>query len=164
MTRTVLVVRHASAGERTEWQGDDRLRPLDDTGWEQAQELVRLLSRFEVEELWSADYLRCSQTLLPLAESIGLEIKEQPLLSEQSFPGREDEAAEAIRQMGKNGDSVAACSQREVIPDLVKRIAARDGVELPDPFRTKKASVWALSFDGWRLCGAEYFPPPEICE
>jgi 8-oxo-dGTP diphosphatase len=161
-TRTVLLVRHASAGERSKWEGDDRLRPLDETGWEQAQELVRLLSRFEVQELWSADYLRCSQTLQPLAESIGLEIKEQPLLSEQAFPGREEEAVATIRQMGSDGDAVAACSQREVIPELVQRLAEADGVELPEPFRAKKGSVWALSFDAERLCGAEYFPPPEL--
>ena len=67
-TKTVLLVRHGSAGSRSEWQGDDRLRPLDETGHRQADELVPLLSRFDVQELVSADYVRCVQTLEPLGE------------------------------------------------------------------------------------------------
>ena len=59
MTGSVLLVRHASAGSRSKWNGDDRLRPLDEAGEEQAEELVRLLSRFEVDEILSADYVRC---------------------------------------------------------------------------------------------------------
>src|SRR4051794_27845038 len=35
----VLLVRHAKAGERSAWHGDDRLRPLDPAGQEQTEEL-----------------------------------------------------------------------------------------------------------------------------
>jgi 8-oxo-(d)GTP phosphatase len=160
-TKTLLLVRHGSAGNRSRWEGDDRLRPLDGTGRRQAERLVRLLSRFEVQELVSADYVRCVQTLEPLSEAIGLAIREESLLSERDFPGHEREAIELIRQLGRNGDSVAACSQRQVMPALLERLAAEDGVELSHT-RAKKASVWALSFDGPRLCGAEYFPPPRL--
>ena len=55
MTGSVLLVRHASAGSRAKWNGDDRLRPLDESGEEQAEELVRLLSRFEVDAILSAE-------------------------------------------------------------------------------------------------------------
>jgi 8-oxo-dGTP pyrophosphatase MutT (NUDIX family) len=160
-TRTVLVVRHGSAGTRSEWKGDDSLRPLDETGRRQARELVPMLSRFDVKELVSAHYVRCVQTLEPLAESIGLEVREEPLLSEEGFPGRESEAVEAIRGLGHNGDAVVACSQRLVMPKLLERLAADDDVELPH-LRAKKGSVWVLSFDGRRLFDAEYFPPTRL--
>jgi 8-oxo-dGTP diphosphatase len=161
-TGTVLIVGHATAGDRNSWKGDDRIRPLDEDGREQAQELVRLLSRFEVQKLVAADYLRCIETLKPLADSIGLEVEEEPLLSETGFPGHEREAVEAIRKLGDHDDAVAACSQRQVIPALIEMLAEQDEVELPDPFKYKKASVWALSFDGEKLVGAEYFPPPRL--
>jgi len=54
-TRTVLLVRHGSAGSSSVWDGDDRDRPLDACGIEQADELARLLSRFEVGSILSAD-------------------------------------------------------------------------------------------------------------
>ena len=78
MTGSVLLVRHASAGSRAKWNGDDRLRPLDETGEEQAEELVRLLSRFGVEEIVSADYVRCVETVQPLSESIGVPTRGGP--------------------------------------------------------------------------------------
>ena len=161
LTRTVLMVRHASAGSRNRWNGDDRLRPLDETGWEQAHELVRIISRFDVEELISADYLRCVQTLEPLGESIGLPVREEPLLSESGFSGHERRAAGLVRRLTRKFRSAAVCSQREVIPGLLERLAKDDGLELPEPFIAKKGSVWALSFDGERLCGIHYIAPPK---
>jgi 8-oxo-dGTP pyrophosphatase MutT (NUDIX family)/phosphohistidine phosphatase SixA len=159
ITRTVLVVRHASAGSRSDWNGDDRVRPLDEDGWEQSHELVRLISRFDVEELVSADCLRCVQTFEPLSESIGLPIREEPLLSETGF--QDGDAVRLLRRTMQKVRAAAVCSQREVIPALLERLAGDDGVELPDPFEAKKASVWALSFDGERLCGLHYFAPPK---
>ena len=161
-TGTVLLVRHASAGDRRSWNGDDRMRPLDEVGRDQAQELVRLLSRFEVQKLVSADYRRCIETLKPLGDSVGLEVEEEPLLSESGFPGHEDAAVAAVRRLGDHQDAVAACTQREVIPGLVERLAGEDGLAVPEPLKYKKGSVWALSFDGERLVGAEYFPPPDV--
>lgn len=160
-TTPVLLVRHASAGNRSEWHGDDRLRPLDRTGQRQAGELVYLLAHFEVRALVSADVVRCVQTLEPLAKSLRVEVEQDPLLSEDGFPGREREAVEAIRRLGERGDAVAACSQRQVVPHLLASLAAEDGVELPHS-RADKGSVWALSFHGRRLWSAEYFPPPAL--
>jgi 8-oxo-dGTP diphosphatase len=162
MTGSVLLVRHASAGSRSKWNGDDRLRPLDEDGQEQAEELVRLLSRFEVDAILSADYVRCVQTIQPLSESIGVAAREDPLLSEDGFPGRETEAVKLIRRLGRPGSAAVACSQGGVIDDLVARLAAADGLEVDEPFNLKKGGVWALSFDDHRLVGAERLPPPRV--
>jgi 8-oxo-dGTP pyrophosphatase MutT (NUDIX family)/phosphohistidine phosphatase SixA len=161
-TTPVLLVRHASAGSRAEWEGDDHARPLDDVGHDQAQELVRMLSRFEIDRIVSADNLRCIQTLKPLGDSIGLPVEEEPLLSEQGYPGHEAEATASLRGLAEHQEAVAACSQQVVIPDIVRRLAEEDGAELPDPLKDKKASFWALSFDGPKLYGVEYFPPPDV--
>ncbi len=160
LTGSVLLVRHASAGSRSKWDGDDRLRPLDETGEEQAEELVRLLSRFEVEEIQSADNLRCAETVRPLSEAIGVSAKENPLLSEQGFPGNEEHAIDLIRELGRPGGAAVACSQAGVIDEIVERLAEADGVEIGEPFNLKKGGVWTLSFDDHRLVGAERLPPP----
>jgi 8-oxo-dGTP diphosphatase len=161
-TTSVLVVRHASAGSRSKWDGDDRRRPLDEAGWEQAEELVRLLSRFGVSEIVSADFVRCEQTVQPLGESLGLVVQREPLFAERGYPGHEGEAEDLLRSYGKSGVNIAVCTQGDVVPDVVQRLAKEDDVELPEPVDAKKASVWALSFDNERLVAAEYFPPPQI--
>ena len=120
MTGSVLLVRHASAGSRGDWNGDDRLRPLDETGQDQADELVRLLSRFEVDDIVTADHVRCVETVRPLSESIGVPARTEPLLSEEGFPGHEEEAVELIRSLGRPGGAAVACSQRGVIDEIVE--------------------------------------------
>ena len=78
-------MRHASAGSRADWNGDDRAAAARRDGIDQADELVRLLSRFEVEEIVSADPLRCVETVRPLSESIGVSARTEPLLSEDGL-------------------------------------------------------------------------------
>jgi 8-oxo-dGTP diphosphatase len=159
LTGCVLLVRHAIAGSRSDWDGEDSLRPLDAEGWAQAEELVRLLARFEVQRIVSADYLRCAQTVQPLAEAIGMAIKDEELFSESGYPGQEHETLNLLRDMGESLDTTVICSQGDVIPDLLARLAMEDHIDLPD-VGTKKGSVWALNFEGRKLFSAEYFPPP----
>jgi phosphohistidine phosphatase SixA/8-oxo-dGTP pyrophosphatase MutT (NUDIX family) len=158
-TREVLVVRHASAGSRSGWIGDDRLRPLDESGYRQAEELVRLLAHFDPTEIVSADFVRCRQTVEPLAEALGLEVRETPIVSEEGYPGHEAEAVELLRSVGGPHHTSVVCSQGDVIPDLLARLATADSVDLP-PEPSKKGSTWALTFQLDRLIGCEYFPPP----
>ena len=115
LTGCVLLVRHAVAGNRSDWDGDDKERPLAETGWAQAEELVRLLSRFEVQHIVSADFVRSVQTVQPLADALGLPIKEEELFSELGYPGQEHETLNRLRDMGASLDTTVVCSQGGVI-------------------------------------------------
>lgn len=160
-TRTVLLVRHGPAGSTSSWAGDDRERPLDACGIEQADELVRILSRYEVGSILSADVRRCTATVQPLADALGLPVQPESLLSAVTYPGREEEAAALVRRLGDAEHDAVACSQGEVIPDLVDRLATADHYLLPRPVTARKGSTWALTIDGeGRLIGAEYLEPP----
>jgi 8-oxo-(d)GTP phosphatase len=162
-TRTVLLVRHAWAGSSAKWSGDDRERPLDECGSRQAEELVRLLAHFDPTEVVSADFVRCRQTVQPLADSLGLTIRDEPVLSEVAYYGREGEAVALLRGLGGPHDASVACSQGGVIPDLLGRLAAEDSLDVP-PLSTPKAATWALTFQGERLMGCELFAPPPAAE
>jgi 8-oxo-(d)GTP phosphatase len=147
-SRTVLLVRHAKAGDSSTWAGDDRDRPLDECGVAQADELARILSRFEIGTIASADVRRCTETVEPLADAQRLDIVPEPLLSDVVYPGREEEAVDFVRSLGGSAflDAVA-CTQGDIIPDLLGRIAGADGYPLEQPVRAAKGSTWALSLD-----------------
>jgi 8-oxo-dGTP diphosphatase len=66
----ILLVRHASAGDSAAWEGDDHDRPLDARGRKQAKGLVRQLAEFDPAVIVSSPYLRCLQTVEPLARSL----------------------------------------------------------------------------------------------
>ena len=77
-TKTVLIVRHGTAGSKSRYKGDDRKRPLDKHGRAQAESLVGLLLAFGGDTLYAADRVRCHQTLEPLAEELGATIHNEP--------------------------------------------------------------------------------------
>jgi 8-oxo-dGTP diphosphatase len=79
----ILLVRHASAGDPEQWEGDDRVRPLDERGRRQANELIELLAEYEVARLLSSPSLRCIQTVEPFAQARGLDIEIRDELSEE---------------------------------------------------------------------------------
>lgn len=164
-TRTVLLVRHASAGSRSSWNGDDGARPLDECGISQADEVVRILSRFEVGSVISAPHRRCVDTVLPVARAFDLEVVREPVLSEVGYPGREHEAVALIRHLGDVEHDAVVCSQGDVIPDLLQRIGAEDQFAMEAPIRSSKGSIWALTIDSdGRIAAADYIeaprPPP----
>lgn len=158
-TKAVLFVRHAMAGNRSDWKGGDNERPLDDAGRQQAEALVWLLTRFDVREIVSAPLARCTQTVAPLAVAVGLSVREEPLLAEETYPGREREALKFIRNVGTASTGTVLCSQGGVIPGILTLLGERDKHPMPDPLLAKKGSVWSLTFAEERLYSAEYFPP-----
>ncbi|HEY3961686.1 MAG TPA: phosphoglycerate mutase family protein, partial [Gaiellaceae bacterium] len=116
---TVLLVRHAWAGERSEWKGDDHLRPLDERGRAQAEDLIAVLERFPVEAIMTSPYLRCVQTLEPLAAARGLAIEQREELGEeQQFVA----GAALVRSVA--GRAVVACGhgglEQAVLTDAPK--------------------------------------------
>jgi Histidine phosphatase superfamily (branch 1) len=109
---TAVLLRHARAGDRTEREGDDRLRPLDQRGRRQAEELVELLGARDVRRIVSSPYVRCVQTVEPLAASLDLELELDPRLAEG-----EGAAGGPLLQE----DGVVACTHGDVVLELLGR-------------------------------------------
>jgi phosphohistidine phosphatase SixA len=79
----LLLVRHASAGDRLAWEGDDRDRTLDKRGRRDAKGLVAQLAGFEIEAILTSPYRRCVETVVPLAQARKLEVDEREELGEE---------------------------------------------------------------------------------
>ncbi|MGN0101919.1 NUDIX hydrolase [Dietzia sp. CH92] len=155
----LMLVRHAKAGRRSEWSGDDDLRPLDKTGRAQAEMLAPMLRAFGVTRLHSAPRVRCEQTLAPLADELGEPITVEPALSDEAYLA---DPAAAVSRLGAvaAGEGVAAvCSQGTAIPGLVRDLAGPAGLDVGEG-STKKAGVWGLGFVDGALVHADYYPSP----
>jgi 8-oxo-dGTP diphosphatase len=100
----LLLVRHAWAGDRDEWEGDDRERPLDERGRKQADELVERLRPYPIEAILSSPARRCVQTVEPLARARGLEIELRPELGEER---QATDGVEIVRSMA--GRDLVVC-------------------------------------------------------
>ena len=78
----VLLVRHAEAGDRHHWDGPDEQRPLSQEGRAQAEALPETLAEFGVARVLSSPYLRCTQTVEPLAAALRLPVEPSDDLAE----------------------------------------------------------------------------------
>ncbi|MFC4602303.1 NUDIX hydrolase [Rhodococcus kronopolitis] len=154
-TTTVLLVRHAKAGRRARFTGEDTDRPLDKHGRTQALALSKLLQAFGATEIHAADRARCIQTMEPLAAALGVGIDVEPALSEESYTEDPAAARSLARKIAARGGVQVICSQGGVIPDLVTWWAERDGLTLP-PARNRKGSTWVLSLSGGKLVAANH--------
>lgn len=158
-----VVVRHATAGRRSRFSGDDTKRPLDSGGQHQAIALAPLLGLFGVHHLHAADRVRCIETLVPYAEQLHTEITVEPLLTEEAVSDDLDASYARLRELAAAGDDRAGvravCSQGRAILPLLERWAADDGIELP-PNRNRKGSFWLLSLRDGNLVQADHFASP----
>jgi 8-oxo-dGTP diphosphatase len=155
ITAVVALVRHAHAGERKAWAGNDALRPIDDVGRVQAERIGGVLSLIGPARLFAATPLRCKQTLEPLSAALG----GMPIVQDGAFaePAHADEAPAKAKQAAqrildlRGGEPVVICSQGKVMPTMLATLHDEDD---PAPYKTPKGTGWLLTWSGDRLLGA----------
>lgn len=107
----LLVVRHALAGHRKSWQGDDRIRPLDELGERQAVGLVEQLEGHAFDRIASSPATRCVQTVEPLAAARGLIVEPREELVE-------GQGAAALEGLAREPGAGVLCVHGDVLEEL----------------------------------------------
>lgn len=153
--QSVLIVRHGTAGSKSRFSGDDKIRPLDKKGRAQAEALVAQLSAFGPTSVHAADRVRCHQTVEPLAEELGVIIGNEPTLTEEAYADNPKRGRRRILQIAESQSTPVICTQGKVIPDLIAWWCERDGVR-PDRSRNRKGSTWVLSLVDGHLIAADH--------
>lgn len=149
------LVRHAKAGSRSGRAADDRLRPLSKAGRRQADALVTAFRGLDVERIVSSPYMRCVQTVRPLALDRGLPVETSEALAE----GAPLEQGLALLDEAVRTPTVF-CTHGDVVPAVVLHVAER-GAELEGERDWKKGSVWVLERRDGSVVRARYIPPPD---
>ena len=145
----IHLVRHADAGSRKRWNGEDRIRPLSDKGHRQAKEIAANLVELSVSRLLSSPYVRCIQTLRPVAEATQLPLDEHPALTEGAGP---DAVAALLWDLPS---ASVLCSHGDVLGDLVGLLAA-EGAPLDPGLGFAKGGMWTIRREGRRIVEARY--------
>ncbi len=153
--RQFYVVRHAKAGDREEWTGDDRARPLSKKGFKQAEDLVDVFKKLDVSGIYTSSYLRCVQPVEPLALARKLEVKHSPSLEEgHGLEGLTEFLGD--RALG----NVVLSTHGDIVWDLVEDLVAREVIR-PGEGGYAKGSTWVLDVDDPGVAEkARYIPAP----
>ena len=151
---TFHVVRHAKAGSRGHWTGDDRRRPLSKKGLKQAEDIASTLGALPITTVFSSPYLRCVQTVEPLARAHKLSVKQSPDLQE----GR-GVTGLYVFFSDQDLDDVVLCTHGDLVWELVEDLTKR---RVLPAFREQfdKGSTWTVEVEDGEPVGARYIPAP----
>ena len=152
---TILLVRHAKAGKRSEFKGEDRLRPLDKIGRRHAREAAPMLATFNPSRILSADRVRCEQTVRPLAELLDLDVDSAAEFSDEAYVDEPNRAIDRLYALAEQTGASVICSQGLAIPGLLADLGAP-----VSSYPARKGSLWVLSISQRRTLAADYYPHP----
>jgi 8-oxo-dGTP diphosphatase len=151
---SLYLVRHAKAGSRSAWTGDDMLRPLSKNGWQQATTIAKRLRKWGPTELHTSPYVRCRQTLEPLAALTDLDIVDQDCLAE-------GEPFEPVLDLlSQVADGAVLCSHGDIVPETIAAIQRR-GCEILTKPDWRKGTIWTIErgADGDFVSASVWGPP-----
>ena len=154
---TVYLLRHADAGSRGKFTGDDQLRPLNAHGRYQAADLVAVLGQLGLTRIVSSPYRRCIETVAPLAAALGIPIEIHAALAE----GPGGPAIELTRCLVD--EQAVLCSHGDIIPEILNALVVHDALSLGNDPKCQKASTWILEPKSQvrrAFASASYIPPP----
>jgi 8-oxo-dGTP diphosphatase len=156
MSGTIIhVIRHAEAGDRGRWDGPDAVRPLSEGGRRQAEHLAERFADQPFVQLVSSPFLRCVQTLQPLARARGLAIDLRDELAE----GRPWEYVEKLILEAEADGPTAVCVHGDVLRELMSDLFERGVAEKVDE-SFRKGVTWVLEVRDGAIVSARNVPAP----
>jgi 8-oxo-dGTP pyrophosphatase MutT (NUDIX family)/phosphohistidine phosphatase SixA len=144
-----VLLRHASAGGKDAWKGDDLDRPLDADGAAESDLLARLLACYGTCRVITSAAERCVATVRPYAALTGAKLEVEPALAVGVFEDDPEAGPTLAAAAVAAAQPTVICAHRENIPPLLAAASAALGAEPPDGPPLRKAGFWVLhSADG----------------
>ena len=124
-TFPIILLRHAKALKRDDWDGDDGDRPLEHRGQLQAKRLLPIYLPYGVLEFHTSDALRCIETIDPMVRSL----EKTPIfsadLSEYGYAKDKEAPLDYVQDLMDRGIAAIVCSHNPIIPKLVKKLVGK---------------------------------------
>jgi phosphohistidine phosphatase SixA/8-oxo-dGTP pyrophosphatase MutT (NUDIX family) len=121
----LILLRHAKAVAREEWDSDDGDRPLAHTGQIQAKRFLPGFLPFAISEIYTSDAVRCYESIEPIARSLKINPIFSSTLSEYEFHKDKKAWSSLVKEILENDSSALVCSHNPVIPEILKKLIGK---------------------------------------
>jgi len=159
-TVPLILVRHASAGSKSQWPNSDVSRPLDSRGTAEALALADLLRCFGAGRVVSAPAERCAATVRPYAASISAEVEIEAAFDVGASGSGVRAAATAMARLAADNRPVVICGHRENLPVLLEAACAALGARYSTADKPlRKAEFAVLHRTDGKLAAQERYHP-----
>jgi len=137
----LYLLRHAHAGSRSGFAGNDFDRTLTAKGRAQVAHVESLLVGEQIDAIYTSAYVRCAETVAGIAAAHGVNVETRPELLE----GADVTATLALIDRCASQATVM-CSHGDVIPKVLRRLVSA-GMSTDTPNLAHKGSLWILDRD-----------------
>jgi 8-oxo-dGTP diphosphatase len=160
-TKPLVLLRHAKAVTRDEWQGEDDDRPLDSYGQNQAKRLLAMYQVFNLEQIHSSDAVRCYDTVIAIAKGLNIKLEVTGKLSESTFKKDKEKAFDYAKELIKSNESVLLCSHNPILPKMLNKLTKKSEVDA-DEGKLLPADGWVIHRIGKEVIQIDRIDSPSI--
>ena len=156
-----VMLRHAKALARQEWQGDDDDRPLDLTGQLQAKRMLSIYQVFGLQEIYTSDAVRCFDTVSILAKSLKLDVQVAQEISEYTFKKNKEKSRDFVKELIKKNETLLICSHNPVLPKMLEKLTKKVDIEY-EGSKLLPGEAWVLHHNKKEVLQVDRLPSPHI--
>jgi 8-oxo-dGTP diphosphatase len=160
-TTPLVLLRHAKALKRDEWDGDDSDRPLDNLGQVQAKRLLPQFYPYSISEIHSSDAYRCMQTVEDLTRALDLNTIIGLDLSEDMYAKDKEAALDYVSTLMQQGNRAVICSHNPILPKVLKKLVGKKYFKELDS-KLEPAEAWVIHHRDGEVVSVDWVEAPQI--
>ena len=160
-TKPFILLRHAKAVTREEWQGDDDDRPLDSLGQNQANRLLAIYQVYNIEQIHTSDAVRCYDTVNPIVKGLGIKLEVTGKLGESTYKKDKEKAFDYAKDLIKEDTRILLCSHNPILPKMLNKLTKKSDVDA-DEGKLSPADGWVIHRNGKEIIQIDRLDAPTV--
>jgi 8-oxo-dGTP diphosphatase len=158
-TTALVLLRHAKAIKREDWDGDDGDRPLGNIGQIQAKRLLSKYLPYAIKEIHSSDAMRCIETIEPMTRALQMHPIFSSDLSEYRFAKDKEVALDYAQDLMIRNESTIICSHNPILPKVLKKLIGKKNFKELDQ-KLEPAEAWVLHHRDGEIIAIDWVSAP----
>ena len=159
-SKPFILLRHAKAITRDEWQGEDDDRPLSSSGQNQAMRLLSTYQVFNIDQIHSSDAVRCYDTVKSMAKGLDIKLEVSSKLSENTYKKDKEKAFDYVSELVKEDKSILICSHNPILPKMLNKLTKKSEIEA-DEDKLSPADGWVIHRSGKEIIQIDRLDAPK---
>jgi len=160
-TTPLVLLRHAKAVKREDWDGDDGDRPLARLGQLQAKRLLPLYLPYAIAEIHSSDAQRCIETIESISRSFEMNPIYSADLSEYGYEKDKEAPLDYVQNLMDQGKSAIICSHNPILPKMLKKLIGKKNFKQLDQ-KLEPGEAWVLHYRDGEIIAVDWLEAPKV--
>jgi len=160
-TTPLVLLRHAKALKRDDWDGDDSDRPLDNLGQLQAKRLLPQFYPYGISEIHSSDAYRCMQTVEDLTRALDMNTIIGLDLSEDMYSKDKEAALDYVSTLMDQNKRAVICSHNPILPKVLKKLVGKKYFKELDS-KLEPAEAWVIHHKDGDVVSVDWVEAPQV--